>query len=98
MFSSFFILYFGIENLTQKNLEKLVDFTLDSNNESSKIFTISLSKNGEIVFTEKNQLNVHEMRLGFGPRDSREGQVIPTNWGLCPICVPRPLILEMPSP
>jgi len=84
--------------LTQKKLEKLVDFTLENNNEISKIFTISLSKNGEMFSTEKNQIDVPGMRLGFGLRDSREGQVIPTNWGLCPICVPRPLILEMPSP
>jgi len=85
-------------NLTQKKLGKLVDFTLENNNEISKIFTISLSKNGEIFSTEKNQLNVPEMSLGFARRDSREGQVIPTNWGLWPICVSRPLILEMPSP
>ncbi len=63
-----------------------------------KNITISLSKNGEMFSTEKNQLDVPEMRLGLGLRDSREGQVIPTNWGLSPICVPRPLILEMPSP
>jgi hypothetical protein len=40
-------------NLTQKKLGKLVDFTLENNNEISKIFTISLSKNGEIFSTEK---------------------------------------------
>jgi hypothetical protein len=84
-------------NLTQKNLEKLVDFTLENSKEISKIITISLSKNGEILSTEKNQLDVPEMMLEFRLRDSREGQVIPTNWGLCPICLPRPLILEMPS-
>jgi hypothetical protein len=52
-------------NLTQKNLEKLVDFTLENNKEISKIFTMSLSKNGEIFSTEKYQLDVPEMMLWF---------------------------------
>jgi hypothetical protein len=55
-------------------------------------------KMAKFFLQKKNQLNVPEMSLGFALRDSREGQVIPTNWGLWPICVSRPLILEMPSP
>jgi hypothetical protein len=53
-------------------------------------------KMAKLFLQRKNQLDVREMRLGFGLRDSREGQVIPTNWGLSVFL--GPLILEMPSP
>jgi hypothetical protein len=51
---SLFILVLKIwPNLTNFFKEKLVDFTLENNDEISKIFTISLSKNGEMFSTEK---------------------------------------------